>query len=100
MVRVHYVLWDEIPKCLDQVMQSTLGANTYGQTQSSVNCGDINTGGKGVVIVSNFNKVSISQRNAIDEVFCLGPLQRQGTNTPLIYVITSSWSWERVYVGK
>ncbi len=69
MVRVHYVLWDEIPKCLDQVMESTLGANTDGQTQSSINCWDINTGGQGVVIVSKVNKVSISQRDTNDEMF-------------------------------
>ena len=67
--------WGEIPKCLDQVMESTLGADTDGQTQSSVNGGDIDARGQGVVIVSNVNKVSISQRDAIDEAFRLGPLQ-------------------------
>ncbi len=56
-------------------MESTLGADTDGQTQGSVNGGDIDARGQGVVIVSNVNKVSISQRDAIDEAFRLGPLQ-------------------------
>ena len=57
-------------------------------------------GGKGVVIMGKVNKVSISQRDANDEMFCLGPMQWWGTNMPLIYVITSLWSWQRVYAGE